>query len=137
MHARNLLLLVLLAFFAGGCATVTQSEDSARKKAEDWLALIDANKLDAAYAALAPHVRTAVTRSDFEKDFVSRKTYGRPTKRSRDISYATPRLSGHPDGSYMAVTFKSAFERKAEAREAVVLSEVAKGDWRVISWNFN
>lgn len=131
------LLLLVSGIALAGCATVSPSEDSARRQAENWLAWIDAGRYDAAYAALAPHVRSTLDRATFEKRFLARRAFGRPLKRSRDISYSTSRLAGQPDGSYMAVTFSSSFEKKSEAREGVVLSEVSRGDWKVVNWNYH
>ncbi len=120
-------------------ATVVRAADEAEAKAvavaKSWLALVDAGKYGPSWDAAAATFKSAVTRTDWERMAASaRVPFGKLLSRDLAASKAVTSLPGAPDGQYVVVQFKTAFEHKAQAVETVTTVLEGDGAWRVTGY---
>ena len=117
-------------------ALAAEKQDDAEKKAvaaaEAWLKLVDQGKFGDAWDAAADYLKKAVSKEDFAKSLTAaRKPLG--SVKSRDLKskqYATS-LPGAPDGEYVVIQFKTAFENKKSAVETITPMLDKDKKWRV------
>lgn len=105
--------------------------DEAGQAARQWLALFDANKLDACWNALAPAVKDQVSKDNFNASLAAvREQYGPAKARRASKVTFTHKLPGAPDGDYVVLQYETDFSGNAHAVETVVPMRTADG-WKV------
>ena len=110
---------------------ISADGQAARDTGIHWLELLDAHEYGQAFDAQPPRIKTASVREHFIKWMQGRRTpLGQPRKRSFLKVVRTRKLLGAPDGDYQKMGFKTSFERKAEAVEAIILTRET-GRWQV------
>jgi hypothetical protein len=143
MKLRPALVVCGLFISLAGCATRSGSaakaekrakETAARTAAEDWLKLLDAGDYEEAFEWEAQDFRMFRTQQQFVRSMQARRApFGRALGRSLIGTAAIHKLVGVPDGDYQSLIFKTAFERKAQTAERVILVQQSVG-WRVIEY---
>jgi hypothetical protein len=112
-------------------SAISADDQAARDTALHWLALLDAHQYGQAFDAQPPRIQTGSIRENFIKWMQGRRTpLGGAHSRSFLKVVHTHKLAGAPDGDYQQIGFKTSFERKAEAVEAVVVTRET-GHWQV------
>jgi hypothetical protein len=117
-------------------ALAADEHDAATKKAvesaEAWLALVDQGKYGEAWDSAAEYLKNAVGKEDFAKSLAAaRKPLGKVKSRElKSKQYATS-LPGAPDGEYVVIQFKTAFENKKAAVETITPMLDKDKKWRV------
>ena len=109
-----------------------EAEKQALAAAESWLALVDDGKYGESWDAAAKYLKNAVTKDDFEKSLkAARKPLGKLKSREvKSKDYRTS-LPGAPDGEYVVIQFKTAFENKKAAIETITPMLDKDGKWKV------
>ncbi|MDD5564342.1 MAG: DUF4019 domain-containing protein [Thermoanaerobaculaceae bacterium] len=126
-------LALLLATTVVGAAE--SPEAKAVASAKSWLALVDAGKYGPSWDAAAATFKGAVAQADWERMVGSvRGPLGGLLSRELAASKAVSSLPGAPDGRYVVVQFKTAFEHKAQAVETVTTVLESDGAWRVTGY---
>ena len=97
-----------------------------------WLNLVDTSHYGQAFDEQAARIKIAsLGRDHFVKWMEGRRTpLGRALTRSFLKVVHTHKLEASPDGDYQKIAFKTSFERKADAVEAVVVTKET-GHWQV------
>lgn len=119
------------------CASVTvglarEQTDQAVAAAKAWLDLVDAEKYKESWAQAAPLFKERVSEEDWAKMVAgARGPLGARKTRELIGAIDTKTLPGAPDGEYVVIQFKTAFQNKAEAVETVTPMKDEKGVWRV------
>src|SRR2546430_1616832 len=139
---RGLALFVgALTILLSGCASHSHAkaakradEDAARLAASKWLNLVDDGDYEEAFEWEAQDFRMSRTQKQFVRYMQARrqpfgKTLGRKFIGAANIH----KFVGVPEGNYVSILFKTAFENKAETAERVILVKQAVG-WRVIDY---
>ena len=117
-------------------ATAAEKHDDAEKKAvesaEAWLKLVDQGKYGDAWDSASEYLKDAVSKEDFAKSLTpARKPLG--SVKSRELKskqYATS-LPGAPDGQYVVIQYKTAFENKKAGVETITPMLDKDKKWRV------
>jgi hypothetical protein len=134
---RSAMPMTLAAVLSLPCLAVAaeKNEDAEKKaveSAEAWLKLVDEGKYGDAWDSAAEYLKIAVSREDFAKSLAAaRKPLG--SVKSRELKskqYATS-LPGAPDGEYVVIQFKTAFENKKSAVETITPMLDKDKKWRV------
>jgi hypothetical protein len=110
---------------------VKAATDQALQAAQHWLALLDANKYEACWDALAPAARSQIAKADFEASLAAvRAQYGALKSRRPSKMTFTHKLPGAPDGDYVPVQFETDFANNPHALETVIPMRTTDG-WKV------
>lgn len=107
-------------------------EAAAVEAAIAWLALIDEGKYGESWETAALYFKNAITKKKWEQTLTAvRNPLGQLV--SRDLSSKTymQSLPGAPDGEYVVVQFKTAFENKKSGVETVTPMLDSDGNWHV------
>lgn len=106
--------------------------EQATKAAEEWLALVDAEKFDESWDESASLFRAAVTKEAWGKMLTaSRGNFGKLISRKVKSADFHTQLPGAPDGEYVVIQFETSFEKKKESIETVTPMKDKDGKWRV------
>lgn len=115
-----------------GCGS--REEDEAVASAREWLELLDAGDLVAAWERSSSTMRERIPREDFVKAVRrARAAIGKPVFRRLKSSQAARTLPGAPRGRYVVVLFESVFENTPHEVETVSQT-YEEGEWRVIGY---
>lgn len=96
-----------------------------------WLALLDADKFDACFDALAPAVKGQIDKNDFQSSLTSvREQYGVAKSRRPSKVTFTHKLPGSPDGDYVVLQYDTDFAKHPHAVETVIPMRTTDG-WKV------
>jgi hypothetical protein len=127
-----LALILCLPLLAAAAEKHDDAEKKAVESAEAWLALVDQAKYGEAWDTAAEYLKNAVTREDFGKSLTAaRKPLGKVKSRElKSKQYATS-LPGAPDGEYVVIQFKTAFENKKSGIETITPMLDKEEKWRV------
>ena len=134
MILRIALLIGLSLLLVVGIATAQnpQKEKAAVASAEKWLAAVDKGKYVESWQEAAVYFKNAVTKEQWEQSMLSfRKPLGRLISRKVQSTLYKTSMPGAPDGTYVVITFETAFENKASAIETVTPMLEKDGKWRV------
>ena len=102
----------------------------AQGAAEKWLELLDRGEYGKAWDQCAQLFRERVTREQWTSSLPgTRAPFGAVKSRKVDAAAYKTSLPGAPDGEYVTVRFRTAFEKKESAEELVTLSYEG-GAWR-------
>jgi Protein of unknown function (DUF4019) len=131
--------IVAGAVLLGAEAEDKAAEEAARKAATEaagsWLALVDAGEYAKSWNAAAALFQKQVT-SDRWVETVRgvRGQFGKLVSRKAAKSDYSRTLPGAPDGEYVIQQYSSAFEKKKEAMETVVLVKEKDGSWKAVGY---
>jgi hypothetical protein len=107
-------------------------EAKAVESAESWLALTDQGKYGERWDSAAEYLKDAVGREDLVRSLTAaRKPLGKLKSRELKSKEYRTSLPGAPDGKYVVIQFKTAFENKKSAIETVTPMLGKDGTWRV------
>ena len=141
MRAGLAVLVVVSAMVSAGCALHSQAraekranENEARDAALHWLMLLDSGDYEEAFEWEAQDFRMARTQAQFVRYMQARRApFGRSLDRKFIGAANIRRFVGVPEGYYESVLFKTAFAKKTETAERVILVKQSVG-WRVIDY---
>lgn len=130
-----------LPIFLAGCASHSAAkaerhanETEAREAAVKWLKLLDAGDYEEAFEWEAKDFRMSRTQAQFVRYMQARRApFGRTLSRSVVGAANIKKFAGVPEGNYETIIFKTAFEKKAETLERIILAKQAVG-WRVMNY---
>jgi hypothetical protein len=134
MISRISLLIGLGFLLVAGIAVAQSSpnEKAAVASAEKWLTVVDKGTYAESWEEAAVFFKNAITKEQWEQSMQSfRKPLGRLVSRKVQSAVYRTSLPGAPDGKYVVITFKSAFENKKSAIETVTPMFEKDGTWRV------
>src|SRR5438477_4305737 len=122
-------LFCTLAILPGGCASQSArraekraDETDARIAASKWLTLLDQGDYEEAFEWEALDFRIARTQKQFVRYMQARRQpFGRTLDRSVIGAASMTKLVGLPEGRYESIIFKTAFEKKSQTAERVIL----------------
>jgi hypothetical protein len=108
------------------------AEAKALQSAEAWLALTDAGKYGESWELAADYLKNAIGKDLFVRSLAAaRKPLGKLKSRELKSKQYKTSLPGAPDGKYVVIQFKTAFEDKESAIETVTPMLDEDGKWRV------
>lgn len=108
------------------------AEARAVAAAEVWLALVDEARYGESWDAAAEYLRNAVDKKGFSDSVRAARTpLGALRTRELQSRQRTDTLPGAPDGDYVVLQYRTAFEHKKSAVETVTPMLDSDGTWRV------
>jgi hypothetical protein len=133
--------LCALSILLSGCAAHSAvraekraNENDARAAASRWLQLLDEGDYEEAFEYEAQDFRMYRTQSQFVRFMQARRApFGKSLGRKFIGAANIHKFVGVPEGNYESVLFKTAFEKKSETAERVILIKQSIG-WRVIDY---
>ena len=97
-----------------------------------WMSLITGGKYGESWDQAANLFKKAISKSDWIKSLNGiLPAYGKLINRELLSATFKTSLPGAPDGEYVVITYKTKFEKKAEAIETVTPMKDTDGIWRV------
>ncbi len=134
MRAVQLATIAVLGVFvmsASGQAS-EEKESAALRAAEEWLALVDAERYGESWQAAASYFQKAVSRDQWQQALNGvRRPLGTVLSRRPKSKTFTTTLPGAPDGQYVVIQFDTSFENKRSSVETVTPMLDENGRWRV------
>lgn len=107
-------------------------KDAAQEAALTWLALIDNAQYKESWEQAASLFKCRISRSQWIDAIRSTQApFGKVQSRSFLEAVYDTRLPGVPDGKYVVIRYRTAFEHKGEAVETVTPMLDQDGVWRV------
>ena len=130
-----------LSLLTAGCASHSAAkaekranENDARAAALHWLQLLDDGDYEEAFEWEAQDFRMARPQKQFVRYMQARRVpFGKTLGRKFIGAANIHKFVGVPEGNYVSILFKTAFENKAETAERVILVKQSVG-WRVIDY---
>ncbi|HEX5123594.1 MAG TPA: DUF4019 domain-containing protein [Rhodanobacteraceae bacterium] len=113
--------------------SLTTTEAVAASRA--WLAVVDAGEYTKSWDGAAALFKQRVTKAEWEQA-VAKVRDGTGAMKTRELESAQPEhtLPGVPDGDYVVMTYRSAFEKYPTATETVAAMRDPDGQWRVAGY---
>jgi hypothetical protein len=109
-------------------------ENAAREAALHWLQLLDQGDYQEAFEWEAQDFRMVRTQGQFVRYMQARRApFGRTLSRTCIGAAHLGKFVGAPEGNYVSVIFKTAFEHKSPTAERVILLKQPIG-WRVVDY---
>ena len=132
MTCVTLAAMLLLPLAAVAAEKHDDAEKKAVESAEAWLKLVDQGKYGDAWDSASKYLKDAVSKEDFAKSLTpARKPLGNVKSRElKSKQYATS-LPGAPDGQYVVIQYKTAFENKKAGVETITPMLDKDKKWRV------
>ena len=110
--------------------TAALKELAAQAAAEKWLGLLDRGEYGKAWDECAKLFRDRVARQQWVESLpTTRAAFGAVKGRKVELASYKTSIPGAPDGQYVTVRFRTAFESKENAEEQVTLI-LEDGLWR-------
>ena len=107
-------------------------EDEARKSAQEWLSLVDAEKFAESWEDAAQYFNAAISQEQWGRSLEAlRKPLGSLVSRKLLSAKYTRSLPGAPDGEYVVLQYQTSFANKKDAVETVTPMRDKDGQWRV------
>jgi hypothetical protein len=128
-----LLFSLLIAFVClAQAAPADEKTDAATVSTKAWLDLVDADKYKESWQDAAPFFKERVPEQTWVDAITSvRGPFGNVLSRELIGARYTKSLPGAPDGEYVVIQFKTAFQNKAEAIETITPMLTPDGAWKV------
>lgn len=127
--------LCALMFVASACSAPPPSpeiSEAAGEAAAAWLELVDAGAYEESWEAAAGLFRRSISKEEWVRQLEAARTpLGALSARDRQREAYHTSLPGAPDGEYVIITYKTAFEKKGSAAETVTPMRDPDGEWRV------
>jgi len=128
----SLVAVCVITTALSGIAAEPEKEKAAVAAAEKWVALVDGGKYAESWKEASEYFRNAVKQEQWEQMARAvRQPLGKIVSRKMKSSTYKTALPGAPDGEYVVITFKTAFENKKTAIETVTPMLDKDGKWRV------
>lgn len=129
-------LAILVVCLLGSTTMASETQEAAAlRAARAWLAGVDAGNYDESWHAAASYFRNAVTKEDWRQAMRGvRRPLGNVLTRELIAKTYVTELPGAPDGQYVVVQFKTAFENKQVAVETVTPMLEDDGSWLVAGY---
>ena len=125
-------MVILGLCFSSGSIASEEKEAAAVAAAKTWLALVDEGKYGESWATAAAYFKSAITQEKWEQMLTAvRNPLGRLVSRELSSKTYMQSLPGAPDGEYVVIQFKTAFENKKSAIETITPMLDSDGEWRV------
>jgi len=100
--------------------------------ARTWLGLVDEGIYGDSWKTAAAYFKSAITKEKWVQMLTAvRNPLGRLVSRELSSKTYMQSLPGAPDGEYVVIQFKTAFENKKSAIETVTPMLDSDGEWRV------
>ena len=127
------MLVLCLALWGGfAAAQGAEKEKAALAAAQDWLSMVDSEDYRMSWKQAAEYFRNAVTDEQWVQSLNAvRKPLGKLISRKVQSTIYRTSLPGAPDGEYVIIQFKTAFENKRSAVETVTPMLDKDGSWRI------
>jgi hypothetical protein len=127
------ILFLCLPLWAGfAVAQGSEKEEGALAAAQEWLSIVDSGDYWLSWSEAAEYFRNAVTDEQWVQSLKAvRKPFGKLISRDVKSTIYKTSLAGAPDGEYVVIQFKTAFENKSSAIETVTPMVDKDGSWRV------
>ena len=124
--------IALVLALVCGSLPADEKTEAAQKGAEAWLALVDAGKYGESWEEAAGLFKDKVPKSQWEAAMdANRKPLGAVKSRALAGAKYMTELPGVPEGEYVVIQYKTAFEKKSSAIETVTPMLDKDGKWRV------
>ena len=137
MRKTAIVFLVLLIALAAKLVA-QDTEDVARRAAEQWIVLVDDGQYDESWKEASKLFQDSVTAEDWNKKASAARTeLGHRESRSLKDLKAMPRPKGLPPGQYFLVKYQSSFANKHATAEIVTTVLEGDGVWRVAAYTIN
>ena len=131
----TLVLCAALCLPAALARAADNEEAQAIEAATKWLALCDAGRYAESWREASSFFRGAITEKALTDALTGiRKPLGAVKDRTRQSSVLARSLPGAPDGSYVVLTYDTAFANKANAVETVTFMLDKDGSWRAAGY---
>jgi hypothetical protein len=128
--------LVLTLVLSIGTCFAASPEKKAERAAKDWLELIDGKNYAESYDEAASFFRAMVDKKDWIKTLRNlRSMLGEAVSRKLISAKRANKMAGAPDGEYVIITYKTKFDKKADAREVIVPMLDKDGKWRISGYH--
>ena len=133
---KKIVLLFLSATLIGLSCQVALADSEKEKAARDaalaWLSLVDQGQYAGSWEEAATYFKGAVTRDGWIQSLNAvREPLGKNKSRKFLSSKYARTLPGAPDGEYVVIQYRSAFEKKPSAVETITPMLDRDGKWRV------
>ena len=118
--------------FSSSSIASAEKKEQALEAARTWLALVDEAIYGDSWETAAVYFKSAITKEKWVQMLTAvRNPLGRLVSRELSSKTYTQSLPGAPDGEYVVIQFKTAFENKKSAIETVTPMLDRDGEWRV------
>jgi len=126
------LVIAVLLLLVPAARADDEAEKRAVEAAEKWLTLVDKGDYAESWETASVLFRKAVSQNDWEQALSkSRGLFGNMISRELMQAKYETSLPGAPDGEYVIIQFRAAFEKKSAAVETVTPMKDPDGEWRV------
>ena len=123
--------VIVVGFLAAGVAYAGSQESAAIEAADEWLALVDAGEFETSWERTASLFQDAVSASEWEASVTAaRRPFGAFVSREVLSAELRTSLPGAPDGEYVVIQYRAAYENKQAAVETVTPMRDG-GEWKV------
>jgi hypothetical protein len=131
--------LAALAFAAAGCQPPAESnpaaENAGLEAAGKWLVLLDEGKDAESWDEAGAYLKAIIPKQRWIEGVApARRVMGKLVSRIVESNRYATELPGLPDGEYVMIQYKTAFEKKKAAVEAVTVAHEEDGAWRVTGY---
>jgi len=107
-------------------------EQNAILNAEKWLSIVDSEKYGDSWGMAAIFFKNSVPKEQWISSMETyRKPLGKMIERKLTSNQYMTNIPGAPDGEYVVIQFKTAFENKTEVIETITPMLDNDGVWRV------
>lgn len=108
--------------------------DAAKKAAEQWLVLVDAEKYEESWKQAAPFLQAHLAEKDWEKRLnTMRKPIDPMVDRALHTTQYRDQFPGLPAGQYVAFVWETYFGAKHEMLESVIMS-FDGSEWKTVGY---
>lgn len=109
--------------------------DEAMTAAQSWLARVDSSQYAESWETAAQPVRSAITKSEWEKTILAaRAPFGDLASRALISATYAERLPGAPPGQYVVIQYRSRFSKISAAVETITPMKEVDGVWRIAGY---
>jgi len=133
MKKTATIISIIILFACTGCKAQSYAtvEDAAVSAAKAWLDQVDGENYGESWDEAAELFKGAVTRNNWIKAMQTvRKPLGKTLSRELISSSYQTTLPGAPDGEYVVIQFKTAFENNNSTTETITPALEGDGKWR-------
>jgi hypothetical protein len=108
---------------------------SAQRAAREWLALVDAHNVNAAWRAAGAKFKRTLTAQRWAQTLnAQREPLGPVVQRTLVSTRFTKAPQGRAPGDYAVIVFRTTFAKRNAASENVTVEREADGVWRVVGY---
>lgn len=126
--------LAIAVLNLAGCASRNNpdAEKAAIASSQAWLELVDNEKYAESWEETAGYFKSAISKDKWQETLQAvRKPLGKTISRELESHQYTTSLPGAPDGEYVVIQYKTAFETKKSGIETITPMLDKDGKWRV------